>query len=498
MSMIKERLMRLKLLRLAVFFGILGYAWVALPAIHDARHLCPVRPDGIREADAIPSFARQTGMSCSMCHTAFPELTPFGRRFKLNGYTLTTKPADISDYSVSATTQSAKPNLVLSYVSPLSVAVQSSYAKWSRAPLDQNAGSNGVAPTAQAQGDTFLVPDQINLFYAGRVTDDIGTWLMLTYDGTSGSVGIDNSEVRYAKHSDDRRWVWGTFANNTPGMQDVYNTADTAFGVPLFNVPSLYNQAPGGGLTGPITGNLAGNSVGVGEYAFYDDSLYAEASLYHAGTQGSVVTDNKALQSDTNGAIDGVAPRVRLAYEYDRERFSGEAGAMGMQLRHIPGGIGGNSVNSPKESNDYLVGAMDFQLQYLSDDSAATLMGSQTYQRQSNNPAYTVTISSYTNNVDYLDQTSITAEYYYRRRYGGLVNWVNTTGTRDAAMNGGDFSPENQYWVFELDYMPWLNTKFLLQYDLYSKVNGTQSPFSSVSTKPSDNNTFVAGLWMAF
>ena len=40
------------------------------------------------EALAVPSFARQTGQPCAACHTAFPELTPFGRRFKLGGYTL--------------------------------------------------------------------------------------------------------------------------------------------------------------------------------------------------------------------------------------------------------------------------------------------------------------------------------------------------------------------------------------------------------------------------
>ena len=27
---------------------------------------------------AVPSFARQTGAACEVCHTAFPELTHFG------------------------------------------------------------------------------------------------------------------------------------------------------------------------------------------------------------------------------------------------------------------------------------------------------------------------------------------------------------------------------------------------------------------------------------
>lgn len=39
-------------------------------------------------AYAIPSFTRQTGMQCATCHTVFPELTAFGRQFKLRGYAL--------------------------------------------------------------------------------------------------------------------------------------------------------------------------------------------------------------------------------------------------------------------------------------------------------------------------------------------------------------------------------------------------------------------------
>ena len=41
------------------------------------------------EACAVPSFARQTGLSCNVCHSNPPELTAFGRNFKLKGYVLT-------------------------------------------------------------------------------------------------------------------------------------------------------------------------------------------------------------------------------------------------------------------------------------------------------------------------------------------------------------------------------------------------------------------------
>ena len=40
-----------------------------------------------KPAQAVPSFARQTGQPCGACHTDFPQLTPFGRSFKLRGYT---------------------------------------------------------------------------------------------------------------------------------------------------------------------------------------------------------------------------------------------------------------------------------------------------------------------------------------------------------------------------------------------------------------------------
>src|SRR5581483_1776371 len=39
-------------------------------------------------AEAVPSFARQTGMACEACHTVYPELSHFGRVFKANGYVL--------------------------------------------------------------------------------------------------------------------------------------------------------------------------------------------------------------------------------------------------------------------------------------------------------------------------------------------------------------------------------------------------------------------------
>src|SRR5689334_19034191 len=42
------------------------------------------------KAEAVPAFAVHTGQPCQACHVgAFgPQLTQFGREFKLNGYTM--------------------------------------------------------------------------------------------------------------------------------------------------------------------------------------------------------------------------------------------------------------------------------------------------------------------------------------------------------------------------------------------------------------------------
>ncbi len=49
---------------------------------------------------ALPSFARQMNMQCIMCHTAFPELTEFGRQFKLSGYTMSADQSNLPPIAV--------------------------------------------------------------------------------------------------------------------------------------------------------------------------------------------------------------------------------------------------------------------------------------------------------------------------------------------------------------------------------------------------------------
>src|SRR5471032_203539 len=74
-------------------------------------------------AQAVPSFARQTGMACEACHTVYPELTHFGRVFKASGYVLDNL-KQVRDVS------SKKEQLLeLAQTPPLSIMLQISYTQ---------------------------------------------------------------------------------------------------------------------------------------------------------------------------------------------------------------------------------------------------------------------------------------------------------------------------------------------------------------------------------
>src|SRR5277367_4537964 len=79
---------------------------------------------------AVPSFARQTGMTCAACHTVFPELTPFGREFKLNGYVLD------NIRQITGIDIDSHQTLALNSIPPISMMVQVSYTHTSAALPD--------------------------------------------------------------------------------------------------------------------------------------------------------------------------------------------------------------------------------------------------------------------------------------------------------------------------------------------------------------------------
>ena len=109
-------------------------------------------------AFALPAYARQTGQNCVACHVSFPELTPYGRLFKLTGYTIGTR-QDI----------------------PLAGMIQAGVASTTS---NRDASGNAINP----KNDDVAI-SQGSVFIAGKATDNIGAWLPFTQSSAAAASG---------------------------------------------------------------------------------------------------------------------------------------------------------------------------------------------------------------------------------------------------------------------------------------------------------------------
>jgi len=161
-------------------------------------------------ASAVPSYARQTGQPCSTCHTAFPELTPFGRQFKLMGYTSGgTRCGDGSAKS----DETQVPLSVMAWPATFT-GVKSNLATQSPAWQAPNINNND------------WMPGQFSLFVAGQLYCNVGSFAQMTYDRVGNSFGWDNTDIRYAGTGriEGTNIIYGITANNNPTVQDVWNS----------------------------------------------------------------------------------------------------------------------------------------------------------------------------------------------------------------------------------------------------------------------------------
>jgi hypothetical protein len=169
-----------------------------------------------------------------------------------------------------------------------------------------------------------------------------------------------------------------------------------------------------------------------------------------------------------------------------------------MYARFTPSLVAGQTID-PGFINRYTDIAFDWQYQYIGQHNIFSVLGRYTHENAEHDPGLVPMF--YSNSTDHLDELNLTATYFHNRHYGALVNFVRTTGTPDSLVNGGNGSPGNQYEVLELDYLPWLNFRFIMQYNIYNVVKNNQNPFillNASNPKASNNNTFDIGLWMDF
>ena len=456
-------------------------------------------------AQALPIFARQTGMACLACHTVYPELTHFGRMFKLNGYQLD----NLKD--ITYTTDEGKQQLSITPIPGLAVFVYWGYTELNKALPDSQ------IPGAQSLKEGLAFPQQVSILYGGKIAPHFGAFAQLTYDDQAGTIGIDNTDFRFANNyilPDKGKLTYGLSINNNPSVQDIWNTTP-AFGFPYVLtetfVPSL--------ATPQIESATATNVAGVTAYVMWNEQLYGEIGIYRDAKQsttnpitgGTTPADSSPTFA---GTLSNNAPYWRVAYEYDIDRYALMVGGYGMYFKFYPG----NGIPLAGLTNNYNDIAEDFQFQWIGEKNIVTLKGTHVYEKQT---LYASSAAGASNPNDWLTYSEMDLTYYYMRKYGFALGVLSTSGSTDPLMypaaptvippasgtgpgvvvgvtNSAISNPQTNAWVAELNYLPWLNVKMTLQYTHYTKFNGLKDNYDGVGRNASDNNTTYFNMWFAF
>ena len=166
-----------------------------------------------QESQALPSYARQTGLGCGVCHTEFPQLTPFGRRFKIGGYTLRKPEEKRIDATRGTPGTLGTPDWELPFSAQTIVS-------FTHTATDMNTA--GSAPYLQPNNN--LEFQSARLFYGGAITDHIGAYIQGTYNAqgfgppNAHLYTRDNLDVRYANTTNigGMPVVYVIMANNNP------------------------------------------------------------------------------------------------------------------------------------------------------------------------------------------------------------------------------------------------------------------------------------------
>lgn len=423
---------------------------------------------GARPARALPSYARQTGQQCAACHNGFPELTPYGRLFKLNGYVFT--------------------GGTLQGVPPLAMMMIPSFTHTAK---DQPGGAApGFGPN-----DNFAFTG--SLFYGGRILDHLGAFAQLTYDQVPNTLHWDNTDIRYANTGAlfGRELVYGVSLNNNPTVNDVWNSTP-AWGYPYF----ASELAPTPAARTLIEGGLAQQVLGLNPYIYWNRLIYAEFGGYR--TLGPWDLHALGIEPGGTSAIGGVAPSWRLAVEPAWDNNTWEVGTFGLSASLVPGRMIGAGTDRLTD-----VG-FDTQYQFLGAVHSFSVQARYITESQDLSASQALGLASRAHG--HLNSWQIKGTYFYRQTIGFTAAYFNINGTSDALLYSASAnnSPNSNGEIFELDYIPfnyggpkfwpWLNMKLGLQYIHYNKFNGAALSFDGAGTNAADNDTLLAFVWFAF
>ncbi|OGT22220.1 MAG: hypothetical protein A2V90_04825 [Gammaproteobacteria bacterium RBG_16_57_12] len=390
-------------------------------------------------AQAIPSFARQTGMPCSACHTVFPQLTAFGRDFKLNGYTLSSGERRLP---------------------PLAAGVQLTYTRLGEAGQELD-------------GKKPRVPQSASLYYGGRITEKLGAFAQLAYEDEE-DFALEMADIRYADQTTfgRRNLLYGLTLNNMPTLQDVWNSTPV-YMFPYEPTAIAPEPAAGLGLSMPLSMRV----VGLGVYTLWDNAVYVELTGYRSRDGGEM------------GELMDVAPYWRLAYTGQRESASYAAGAYGIsgKTRLDAADPMAMMLGMMQEYRDV---ALDAQYQYVDDPHIVTAYATWIRRRTEYGDSMTGAAARD------LDILRLNAGYVYQRMYGVTLGYFAVRGDADPALyppgeveGSASGRPDTRGAVLEFDYLPQLQTKLALQYTAYDEFNGASTNYDGFGRDARDNNT---------
>jgi len=429
---------------------------------------------GSSSAMAITSFARQTGLPCSSCHTIPPELTPFGRAFKLNGYTMTGMP------QITAKPDHQEAGLNLNRYMPIAAFIQFS-----------NAGTNRPQPGTENWNYEF--PQAASLFLAGAISDHVGSFIQVTYDAQGDHFSWDNTDLRYANRRTfaGKDLVYGLTFDNNPTVEDLWNDTP-AWGFPWVG-PDQTPTPMAGTL---IDGGLAQDVAGVGAYAMWNDHLYGAASIYRSAHIGNPQPNTG---TDFGINIRGAAPYWRFAWQQTAGNNYLEVGTFGMHAASSPGAITG-----PEDF--YTDVAADAQYErILPSLNNNTISVHTTYIHESTNLQATYGLEGAAMPKHDLNTFKLDGTYHFRNKYGLTAGYFNTWGTADPVLyaqdpidGSGTGNPGSDGYTLQFAYWPWQNIDFTAQYTGYLKFNGGKTNYDAAGRNASDNNAAYFTAWFIF
>lgn len=421
-------------------------------------------------ASAVPAFAVQTGQPCSGCHVGGfgPQLTPFGRAFKLGGYTLRTDTFNV----------------------PLSAMVVDSYVNTRK--------SQTTSPAPGFGDNNNFALDQVSLFVAGGLGQHLGGFVQTTYDGVARAFHWDNLDLRAVTTTAIKgvNMILGLTVNNAPTVQDAFNTLP-AWGFP-YTSSSLAPQ-PG---AAPLIGALAQNTIGLTGYAWIDTRFYVEAGAYQSPSARFLT--QAGVDPTQPGAIDGLAPYVRLAYLKDFGNQNLEVGGFWMSANIFPGLD--RTTGMTDHYNDLGVDG-SYQL-FAAKHDVITVNGRYTYETQALDASRALGLAA--NSKGTLQDLRLDASYYWRDQIGLTLGGFDTWGSQDPLLYAPNrtFRPGSAGLSAQIDGTPFgqgnsplgprFNLRVGVQYIAYLTFDGASRNYDGFGRNAADNNTFRVFTWIAY